>query len=76
MYCRIEHISKSGDVLGSQGIKEDSNKYLFIYKYFYLFLERGGEGEREEEKHQCVIASCVSLLGTWPATRHVPYTGN
>ena len=27
-------------------------KILFIY-----FLDRGGEGEREGEKHQCVVAS-------------------
>ena len=25
----------------------------------YLFLERGREGEREGEKHQCVVASHV-----------------
>ena len=32
--------------------------YLFIYfKRFYLFVERGREGEREGEKHQCVIVS-------------------
>ena len=29
-------------------------KILFIY-----FRERGREGEREGEKHQCVVASCV-----------------
>ena len=30
----------------------------FFNKYFiYLFLERGREGEREGEKHQCVVAS-------------------
>ena len=32
---------------------------LFIKKRFYLFIfrERGKEGEREAEKHQCVVAS-------------------
>ena len=32
--------------------------YLLFKKYFiYLFSERGREGEREGEKHQCVVAS-------------------
>ena len=32
-----------------------------IFKRFYLFIfrEKGGEGEREGEKHRCVVASCV-----------------
>ena len=29
----------------------------------YLFLERGREGEREGEKHQCVIDSHVAPTG-------------
>ena len=29
----------------------------------YLFLERGREGEREGEKHQCVVASRVPPIG-------------
>ena len=32
-------------------------------KRFYLFLERGREGEREGEKHQCVVASCMTPSG-------------
>ena len=44
------------------------NLNLFIYlffKRFYLFnfLERGREGERDEEKHQCAVASHVSPTG-------------
>ena len=35
-----------------------------LFKYFiYLFLERGREGEREGEKHQCVVASCTPTTG-------------
>ena len=30
---------------------------LFKKDFIYLFLERGGEGETEGEKHQCVVAS-------------------
>ena len=42
--------------------------YLFIYNAYlfkvYLFiLERGGEGEREGEKHQCVVASHAPPAG-------------
>ena len=29
----------------------------FFKDFIYLFLERGREGEREGEKHQCVVAS-------------------
>ena len=39
---------------------------LFIYfKRFYLFMfrERGREGDREGEKHQCVVASHVAPTG-------------
>ena len=42
-------------------------EYFFnlIFKRFYLFIfrERGREGEREEEKHQCVAASHVDPTG-------------
>ena len=36
--------------------------YLFFFILFY-FLQRGREGEREGEKHQCVIASFVPPTG-------------
>ena len=38
---------------------------MFLTKGFtYLFLERGEkEGEREEEKHQCVVASYTPPTG-------------
>ena len=31
--------------------------------FFYLFLDRGREGEREGEKHQCIVASHVPPTG-------------
>ena len=36
-----------------------------FFKGFYLFIfrERGREGEREGEKHQCVVASPVPPTG-------------
>ena len=42
--------------------------HLF-FKRLYLFLQRGREGEREGEKHQCVFASQIPQLGTWPTTQ-------
>ena len=34
---------------------QDGNN--FLKDFIYLFLERGREGERDGEKHQCVVAS-------------------
>ena len=50
---------------------------IFFKKIFYLFIFREGEGEKEGEKHQCVVASHVPASGG-PALqpRHVPMTGN
>ena len=55
-----------------------SLKISLLFKGFiYLFFrERGREGEREGEKHQCVVASHVAPLGTWPATQACVLTGN
>ena len=40
-----------------------------IFKDFiYLFLERVREGDREGEKHQCVVASHAPPTGNWPTT--------
>ena len=37
---------------------------LFLKKILYIyFLEREREGEREGEKHQCVVASHILLTG-------------
>ena len=47
------------------------NFYFFVFYLFYLFIfrERGMEGEREGEKHQCVVASHMPPPGTWPTTQ-------
>ena len=42
-----------------------------------MFRQRGREGERGREKHQCVVAPCVlptGVPGLQP--RHVTLTGN
>ena len=36
---------------------------IFKKDFIYLFLERGREGEREGEKHQCVVASHAPTTG-------------
>ena len=37
---------------------------FFLRFYLFIFRQRGREGQREEEKYQCVVAS------------HVPHTGD
>ena len=37
--------------------------FLLNKEFIYLFLERGREGEREGEKHQCVVASHAPAIG-------------
>ena len=37
---------------------------VYVFKDFiYLLLERVRDGEREGEKHQCVVASCAPPAG-------------
>ena len=39
--------------------------YLFIYLFLkeFIFRKRGKEGETEGEKHQCVVAPCMTSTG-------------
>ena len=39
-----------------------ANKFL-LRLYLFIFRERGKEGEREGEKHQCVVASRAPTTG-------------
>ena len=52
---------------------------IFFKKYFiYFFRERGKEGEREGEKHQCVMHGCLLQApnrGPGPQPGHVPWLG-
>ena len=36
---------------------------FFLRLYLFIFRERVREGEREGEKHQCVVASCMPSTG-------------
>ena len=49
-----------------------------FFKDFILFIfrERGRKGEREGEKHQCVVAPHTLPLQTWPPTQACALTGN
>ena len=38
-------------------------KNLFKIFYLFIFRERRREGEREREKHPCVVASCMPPIG-------------
>ena len=58
--------------------QEKNCRELYFFKRFYWFIfrERGREGEREGEKHQCVVASYVPPTGDLgPQPRHVPWLG-
>ena len=47
--------------------------FLFFFKILCVFIERGKEGGREGEKHQCVVASHVPPTeDVVPQCRHVP----
>ena len=50
-----------------------------IFIYLFIIRERGREGEREGEKHQCMVASQVPHHPAhWrpgPQPRHVPCLG-
>ena len=48
---------------------------FFLRFYLFIFRERRREGEREGEKHQCVVASWAPPLGTWPTTQACALTG-
>ena len=37
--------------------------FLFRFFFKFIFRERGKDGEREEEKHPCVVASCAPPIG-------------
>ena len=37
--------------------------FYFLRFYLFIFRQKGREGEREGEKHQCVVASYVPPTG-------------
>ena len=54
-----------------------SSVFLFFLRFHVFILrERGREGEREEEKYQCVVAPHASHTGALPTTQACALTGN
>ena len=38
--------------------------YIIFFLFFiFIFIERGRVGEREGQKHECVVASCMPPTG-------------
>ena len=66
--------------------QDGRNDCIYLFKkiiFIYLFLERGREGEREGEKHQCVRETSIDRMplacpqpGTWPRPLACALTGN
>ena len=52
----------------------DRQEVCFFQDFIYLFLDRGEGREKEEEKHQCVVASHMLLPGD--PSRNPALTGN
>ena len=49
---------------------------LFFQDFTHLFLERGREGERKEEKHQCVVPTWAPHTGDLAHNQACALTGN
>ena len=47
----------------SLSLLSEEIQFSFFSFSFFLFIERGRRGEREGEKHQCVVASHVPTTG-------------
>ena len=53
------------------------NTKVFKRYFLFSFRQRGREGEREEKKYQCVVASCTPHNGEPdPTTQACALTGN
>ena len=55
-------VQKSGVTLQQQNFHSHLFGFFFRF-YLFIFRERGRKGEREGEKHQCVVASSVPPTG-------------
>ena len=57
------HVREKGQSWTMLHLSPLARAWLKIFSRFYLFIERGEGREREEEKHQCVVASHVPPTG-------------
>ena len=71
-------VSATSETFFSDGGRTSLRAEALDSSRFSLFLERGGEGERKGERHQCVrdtSIGCLSHVPYWPPgpqPRHVP----
>ena len=42
--------------------KREETIIFFFFKTLFIFREQGKEGEREGQKHQCMVASCTYTI--------------
>ena len=49
---------------------------IILFIYLFIFRQRGKEGEREGEKHQCWLPLTHPHLGALPTTQAFALTGN
>ena len=45
------------NIVGTEQLVEPIYRVIIFKRFIYLFIFREGEGEKEGEKHQCVVAS-------------------
>ena len=63
---QIKHQDKGNKLREQYKTKQYQVAHLFIlfyWRFLLIFRERGREGEKEGEKHQCVVASRTSPTG-------------
>ena len=72
-YCLL-NVAKRLNLRSSTPYKPPIFYFLFFKQILFIyFRERGGEGEREGENHQCVVAcSMPTYWGPGPQPSHMP----
>ena len=70
--------SRSGPQLCFQLLLFDKALHAFLKFYYnlFVFIERGGEREREERNINVCLPLMHPQLGTWPTTQVCALTGN
>ena len=51
------------NLLGRKDCQKKTKGGSFLFYILFIFRERGREGERKGEKHQCMVASHVPPIG-------------
>ena len=76
MWIKLSNLSLSDMylfLLDSTMMSESAIYVSFFFKILFIFRQRGREGEREGEKHQCVVAThAPPNWGPGLKPKHVP----